>query len=1156
VISISTARELIDFGSGGRITRQAADQQLAGAVAIHNILEQRKVAYLADEVGMGKTYVAVGALALFRHFNPAFRMLLIAPRQNIQKKWLKELKNFTANNIRFSDLRTKALHGTPARAAVLCNSVVELVRETSLDPDRDFLCRLSSFSLALSDDPKAWREKRRQLIEHLPWLEPGLLDLRNKDEFKENFARAVCCALPPFDLVIVDEGHNLKGGYHTGGPSRNTVLALAFGHSRGRARIPGLPGYGHKAKRVLFLSATPLENDYLHLWNQLDVFGLGDAGRELRDQDVPDEQKRACAQRFLIRRVTTINVAGKDLTKNLYRSEWRHGGVVRHDEPLEVPDDRQRLAVALVQKKVSEVLGHARFNNSFQIGMLASFESFLQTSQVIPENDEEEANFDDPDQTDDATERLGVDVAAVNQLARSYRKRFQEELPHPKMDAVVRRLAGAFQTGEKALVFVRRVASVKELQRKLEEYYDKQLIDRLRRELKPVMIPTLDEIVRRYYRERTARREQSPVRPARAPSDDGPEPETPSPADEGGFETFFAWFFRGEGPSGVLSGRIIQERFTKATAAHATFFEDNHVAWLLGAAPGGVIAALGNYLRRDAPTLVQELRTRAGQFVEPKKKLSRLEVFLAYQQAALEMLAVQKGDLQERAEIVGLERYFGERASTAPTTRQMPKPDAFLEQATLWTELRKRPGLRQRLWPEPTGPDLRAAFREQELRRELFSAMARLGSAFIDLYILSVNRIARLELGAKDPRAERPIELATAFLDALEHQAGAGPHRFTAFSELADAASGFRLLLDVNAPSAWSVQLSEAARLFGGLLRRQQPVGGMFGEINETLVRQFRMPGYPLMLITTDLLQEGEDLHTFCSSVYHYGISWMPSSMEQRIGRIDRVGSQTERRLAVLGRTPENSELLQVYYPHLRDTVEVLQVERVLERMNRFLRMMHEELGTESGEHRQLDVANEILRAHRDTAPIKTPLRTAFPVRAEFLGVGTRSLAVSPKQTQGLLKRFTAFPRTALGGLPMTWEPRTADGTLMGTFALRHRKQPFILLLRSVVGRLSVRCISPIGRLETEARELEIARLIRARSAKVAAVYDPRFDSYNLTVEDDVLLTDQRFDTERVAALVVRVVEAADLIEERLLQLDQPMETFRDDLELEPAYDR
>ena len=114
----------------------------------------------------------------------------------------------------------------------------------------------------------------------------------------------------------------------------------------------------------------------------------------------------------------------------------------------------------------------------------------------------------------------------------------------------------------------------------------------------------------------------------------------------------------------------------------------------------------------------------------------------------------------------------------------------------------------------------------------------------------------------------------------------------------------------------------------------------MWGKVNRTLVQQFRMPGYPFVLVTTDLLQEGEDLHSFCSSIYHYGISWTASSMEQRIGRIDRVRSQSDRRLSELHRDAHGDELLQVYFPYLQDTVEILQVERVLERMNVFLKMM------------------------------------------------------------------------------------------------------------------------------------------------------------------------------------------------------------------------
>jgi hypothetical protein len=331
----------------------------------------------------------------------------------------------------------------------------------------------------------------------------------------------------------------------------------------------------------------------------------------------------------------------------------------------------------------------------------------------------------------------------------------------------------------------------------------------------------------------------------------------------------------------------------------------------------------------------------------------------------------------------------------------------------------------------------------------------------------------------------------------------------------------------------------------------------MFGQINETLVRQFRMPGYPLVLITTDLLQEGEDLHTFCSSVHHYGISWMPSSMEQRIGRIDRVSSQTERRLSALGRKPTNDDLLQVYYPHLRETIEVLQVERVFERMNKFLRMMHEELGKEPSGRGHLDIAAEIVRIQRDTAPIRVPLESAFRVRKELLGSGIRSLAVRPRETQRLLARFQGFPKMCFAHQPIVWEQVAgADNALMGTITLRRRRQPFTLLLRSVAGLVSVRCISPIGRLETDARERDIADLSRSLRPRVAAVYDPRFDTYNLTVEDDVLLAEERFDTERVTSLLRRVVQAADKLEERLLGVDQPMDVFRDDLELEPAYER
>ncbi len=336
--------------------------------------------------------------------------------------------------------------------------------------------------MGLSADKEGWKEQRRQLRRELPWLADEVFDLRSKEAFKDNYARAVCCALPTFDLVIVDEGHNLKHGFREGVAARNRMLALAMGRdAEADRRVVSRLWSPGQARTVSV--RTPIEESYQQLWNQLDVFGIGGPYAELKKRDATDEAKKETASRFLVRRVTTMPVNGAELTKNQYRREWRQGGVLEHDKAIKVTDPRKRLVVALVQKKVAELLGSGKFNMSFQIGMLASFESFLQTSKL--RRDDETGNFDDPDQTRDLSDAVkeGLDVRDVNRLARNYYNRFQEHLPHPKMDEVVEALSTAWLTGKKTLVFVRRVASVKELEQKLDERYDKWLIPYLRENL-------------------------------------------------------------------------------------------------------------------------------------------------------------------------------------------------------------------------------------------------------------------------------------------------------------------------------------------------------------------------------------------------------------------------------------------------------------------------------------------------------------------------------------------------------------------------------------------------------------------------------------------------------------------------------------------------
>jgi hypothetical protein len=101
------------------------------------------------------------------------------------------------------------------------------------------------------------------------------------------------------------------------------------------------------------------------------------------------------------------------------------------------------------------------------------------------------------------------------------------------------------------------------------------------------------------------------------------------------------------------------------------------------------------------------------------------------------------------------------------------------------------------------------------------------------------------------------------------------------------------------------------------------------------------MPGYPYVLITTDILKEGEDLHLYCKDVYHYGVAWNPSDMEQRTGRIDRINSHCYFKIKEDGIRNFNNAL-QVFYPYLADTLEVNQVAKVFGKMNDFIQTFYD----------------------------------------------------------------------------------------------------------------------------------------------------------------------------------------------------------------------
>ena len=100
---------------------------------------------------------------------------------------------------------------------------------------------------------------------------------------------------------------------------------------------------------------------------------------------------------------------------------------------------------------------------------------------------------------------------------------------------------------------------------------------------------------------------------------------------------------------------------------------------------------------------------------------------------------------------------------------------------------------------------------------------------------------------------------------------------------------------------------------------------------NEGLIKRFNTPFYPDVIVCTDVLKEGINLHLFCNRIYHYGLAWTPGDLEQRIGRVDRFFSKTHRERAEQTDLPDEQKTkIEINYPYLGKSVDEHQLKQVL----------------------------------------------------------------------------------------------------------------------------------------------------------------------------------------------------------------------------------
>jgi len=101
----------------------------------------------------------------------------------------------------------------------------------------------------------------------------------------------------------------------------------------------------------------------------------------------------------------------------------------------------------------------------------------------------------------------------------------------------------------------------------------------------------------------------------------------------------------------------------------------------------------------------------------------------------------------------------------------------------------------------------------------------------------------------------------------------------------------------------------------------------------------FNTPYRPEILVATSVGQEGIDLHRECRHVIHHDLCWNPATIEQRTGRVDRIGSKVERER--LGADAEDAPTLEIAVPYLAATYD----ERMFEELYRRAQLFEVTLG-------------------------------------------------------------------------------------------------------------------------------------------------------------------------------------------------------------------
>lgn len=833
-----------------------ASLQAEGVAHLWNLMSRHQLALLADEVGMGKTFQALGVAALLWKIKPGAKVLVMAPNRDICAHWQREFNAFTRLHYREEDGRVKATaDGPPVPLVKLHSRLADLA--TAVEEDcatlagRLYLTTIHSLS-GLVENTDQQQDKLKAAAN-----EAGRLHQRIMQALDDR----------GFDLLIIDEAHYFRNPQ--GGTQRAAAAKAFFGVAGKRI-----------CQRALLLTATPSHTQLDDVANILAYF-IGS------DEAALKRPVEALMQKYALRRFRIMAGKGGSYTKHQYRKELAVACDFA-DRP------EAEMFFALYQRRLVHELGIASEKRRVLYGFLEGFES-AGAQEHAPV-----AQLNDYDQAADERAKdfsAAVDTDLLREMSQDYRRIFQRAPDYPKYGQLVSQCApqGLFPMPvgrplheDKHLVFVRRIPSVRELTKRINEHYDQLLAQEI---CEAWEMNADDRRVRRWESQQWSRDGFNELMKATA----GPDADTDVYADgedtdaEGGDAQQEQDSYLGSKIADLFvtkkanNGRVAPpptdcSRFSlnlrKSTSIHAMFMEPAS-DYMAAAYDWHYEFRQADKLRPDYTKAAQVRRMSAHdqfsknkvdalsprdaikrRYDEPVETLWSLVFPLlgANQQATLRRWATQCPEIAEN---------FGNYIKAG-----------FLFASPVVVELYGWHTRFQRSLP----PGEQHSNVQQRYRGFVAYARQRIeGSLLLRYFVAALDSFEQL-CGK-----------------IIDHAAG-------------DWNKGWRTLTTLSSP-AWYASGESSHR--------------------QHLILGFNSPFYPNTLVATSVFQEGVNLHLQCRKVHHYGIAWTPGDNEQRVGRIDRLFGKINQ---LLQENEPGTATLDISYPYLKDSFDEDQVGSFIER--------------------------------------------------------------------------------------------------------------------------------------------------------------------------------------------------------------------------------